>query len=189
MPYSPQFEAALIYALHLHADQNRKNSEIPYITHLMAVASLVAEFGGDEEQVIAALLHDAVEDQGGNPTLEAIRTRFGQRVARLVDGCTDSDVTPKPPWRQRKEDYIERVKTEEEDVLLVSAADKLHNSRTIVADLRQQGPAAFEKFRGGHDGTLWYYRTLLEVYRGRWEHAVLDELEVAVREMHRLADA
>jgi len=189
MSYSPRFKQAVDYAIDLHADQHRKATSIPYVTHLMSVAALVAEYGGTEDQVIAALLHDAVEDQGGAPRLEDVRRRFGQPVADIVQACTDTDQTPKPPWRERKEDYIAHLSHASPDVLLVSAADKLHNSRTIVADLRERGPDAFEIFTGRRDGTLWYYRSLVEVFESRFEGPIVAELARTVRQMHELADA
>lgn len=164
---SPLFTEALTYAAELHATQKRKGkgNNTPYIAHLMAVCALVLESGGDEEMAIAALLHDAVEDQGGKPTLEKIRQKFGDRVARIVDGCTDADTTPKPPWKQRKLDYLAHLPQAEPDVRLVSAADKLHNARAILMDYRQDGPKVWERFTGRRDGTLWYYNELAKFFR------------------------
>src|SRR5215471_14670277 len=122
-----RFEQALLFAARKHAGQSRKASHIPYVGHLMGVASLVLEAGGDEDLAIAALLHDVVEDCGGAPMLQEVRRRFGERVAKVVDGCTDSDADPKPPWRQRKQDYISHLKSADDDTRLVSAADKLNN--------------------------------------------------------------
>lgn len=184
MPYSERFEEALIYATRLHRDQHRKGSRVPYVTHLLAVAAIVGENAGTEEEVIAALLHDAVEDQGGPPTRAEIERRFGENVARIVDGCTDTDQIPKPPWRARKEAYIAHMRSAEPSVRLVSMADKLHNARSILADLKERGEAAWEKFSGGKEGSVWYYRTLADLYRavdGRplaFEFArVVDEIE------------
>src|SRR5215467_9429287 len=128
----PRFLRAFEFAAQSHAGQTRKASTIPYIAHLMGVASLVFEAGGDEDLAIAALLHDVVEDCGGAPMLKQIRRRFGSKVAKIVDGCTDAYETPKPPWRERKESYIQRLKSESPDTRLVSAADKLHNIRSII---------------------------------------------------------
>ncbi len=136
-----RFEDALAYAARLHAGQRRKGTDIPYVSHLLAVASLAIENGADEDEAIAALLHDAVEDQGGRRRLHAIRRRYGARVAELVAGCTDADVTPKPPWRQRKVRYLEHLRTASPSVRLVSACDKLHNARAILADYRRLGDA------------------------------------------------
>src|SRR5262245_39191214 len=125
MPYSPRFEEAFLHANRVHADQMRKVTQTPYVIHLLGVAALVGEYGGDEDQVIAALLHDAPEDQGGRAQLEEIHRTFGARVARIVEGCTDTFDDPKPPWRARKEAYIQHLATAPAEVLIVSAADKL----------------------------------------------------------------
>jgi (p)ppGpp synthase/HD superfamily hydrolase len=176
MLLTQRFKEALDYALELHGDQQRKGSDTPYIAHLLAVASLVLEDGGDEEQAIAALLHDAPEDQGGLDTLEAIRQRFGDRVADIVHGCTDTYEMPKPPWRQRKENYLEHLRMAPEDVRRVSLADKLHNARSILTDLLRSGEDVWARFNGGKEGTLWYYRSLLFVFRSRGELPLVTEL-------------
>src|SRR5439155_17493639 len=133
MPYSRRLQDALLYAAEVHVDQVRKGTDIPYVIHLLAVAALVGDYGGTEDQVIAALLHDAPEDQGGLARLEEIRQRFGDAVADIVQGCSDTFETPKPPWRKRKEDYLAHVKQAPMTIVLVSAADKVHNARTIVS--------------------------------------------------------
>lgn len=161
---SQRFEQACIYAIRLHAGQVRKRSEVPYIAHLMSVCALVLEAGGDEDQAIAALLHDAVEDQGGYETLDEIRKRFGNRVASIVEGCTDAFTSPKPAWRLRKERYLEHLQRADQDVLLVSIADKLHNARCILLDLKKDGEAVWARFNGGKEGTIWYYRSLVDIY-------------------------
>jgi (p)ppGpp synthase/HD superfamily hydrolase len=178
-----RFEDALRYAAHLHARQKRKGTPIPYVAHLLAVAGLVLENGGDEDQAIAALLHDAVEDQGGIPTLQEIRKRFGERVARIVDGCTDAYVHPKPPWRKRKEDYLAHLRLAEADVRLVSLADKLHNARSILRDLRRDGPQSLSRFNGGRSGTLWYYRSLVAIFQELDDSLMVAELAEAVDEI------
>ena len=188
MKLSQRFEQALIYAGQVHADQQRKGSGTPYIAHLLGTASLTLEYGGDEDQAIAALLHDAPEDQGGRERLEEIRAQFGERVAHIVEGCTDSWVKPKPPWRERKEKYIRHLPEAGEDVLLVSCCDKLYNTRAILRDLRRLGPAVWERFNGKRDGTLWYYRTLVETYRRITDMEVVEELARAVRALEALAD-
>ena len=155
MRLSPRFEEALLFAVRLHADQVRKESGIPYSAHLLSVAALVLEYGGDEDMAIAALLHDAIEDQGGAPTREAIRARFGDRVTAIVDGCTDAEIQPKPPWQARKEAYLAHLPTAPAEVRLVSAADKLHNARSVLADYRQVGRicgGAFGAARRGRSG-------------------------------------
>lgn len=182
----PRFLRAFLFAAEQHAGQARKASTIPYIAHLMGVASLVLEAGGDEDLAIAALLHDVVEDCGGAPMQKEVRRRFGKRVAKVVEGCTDTDTFPKPPWRQRKEDYIRHLKTADADTRLVSAADKVHNVRSVVTDYRHVGESIWSRFRGGREGTLWYYRALLnEFLRGK-PNRLVRELELAVRELEAL---
>jgi (p)ppGpp synthase/HD superfamily hydrolase len=185
-PLTPRFEEAFSYAHHLHASQKRKGTEIPYIAHLMSVSAMVIEDGGDEDQAIAGLLHDAVEDQGGQATLEEIRRRFGERVATIVESCTDADVIPKPPWRQRKEAYIAHVRTAPPEVRRVSSADKLHNARAILADFRREGDRLWERFNGGRDGTLWYYRALVQAFREAGPSQIVEELDRVVSELERL---
>lgn len=188
MPLTARFEQALQYASVLHGGQTRKGSGVPYVAHLLAVASLALEAGADEDEAIAALLHDAVEDCGGQPRLADLRCRFGDRVAEIVLECSDADTFPKPPWRGRKEAYIARLAAASPSARLVSACDKLHNARSIVADLRSIGEQVWEKFNGGKGGTLWYYETLVaEFRRTETPAAVVDELDRAVTEMRRLA--
>lgn len=184
---SPRFERALVLANRLHARQKRKGTEIPYVAHLMTVAGTVLEAGGDEDMAIAALLHDAVEDQGGQPTLRMIRQKFGKRVADIVAGCTDSDAVPKPPWRQRKETYIAHLRHAAPEVRLVSASDKLHNARAVLADYRRLGEALWPRFAGQRDGTLWYYRTLVDTFRAAGSNSVVDELGRVVAELEHWA--
>jgi (p)ppGpp synthase/HD superfamily hydrolase len=179
----PRFLRAFHFAAEKHAGQTRKASSIPYIAHLMGVASLVLEFGGDEDMAIAALLHDVVEDCGGAPMLKEVRRKFGRRVAKIVDGCTDSDTEPKPPWRERKESYIHHLKSADADTRLVSAADKLNNVRSILSDYREVGESIWSRFSGGPEGTLWYYRTLLEEFLRGKPNRLIRELELAVREL------
>jgi (p)ppGpp synthase/HD superfamily hydrolase len=156
------FESALKYASRLHAKQARKGSDAPYISHLLAVAAIALEHGATEKEAIAALLHDAVEDQGGQKTLDKIRRRYGKRVARIVAACSDTDELPKPPWRDRKEAFVERLRTEPYSVRLVVAADKLHNVRDVLRNYRIRGDDLWLQFKGGRDGTLWYYRAVVE---------------------------
>jgi len=182
-----RFEEAVVYAVRLHAQQKRKGTEIPYASHLFAVASLVLEDGGDEDLAIAALLHDAAEDQGGRPTLEQIHRRFGDRVAAIVLGCTDSEIEPKPPWRARKEAYVAHLRNAPRDVLRVSVADKLHNARSILADLKRHGGGLWSRFSGGRDGVLWYYRALVTAYQDAGVGFLADELHRVVSEIEALA--
>ncbi|MGC9527535.1 MAG: HD domain-containing protein [Limnospira sp.] len=188
MRLSDRFTEALTYATELHADQIRKGSGVPYVSHLLGVASLALEYGADEDEAIAALLHDAIEDQGGAPTGEEIRKRFGDRVLEIVEGCTDSHTTPKPPWRERKEAYIAHIPTASDSVRLVSACDKLYNARTILKDYRQIGEQLWERFTGRRDGTLWYYRSLVEAFRQARSTPVVEELERVVSELERLSE-
>lgn len=162
-----RFDAALLLASDLHRQQVRKESGVPYVSHLLAVCALALEFGADEDQAIAALLHDAVEDQGGLDTAARIRTRFGDRVAELVLALTDAVVVPKPPWRERKEVYLRHLAAAPAEVLLVSCCDKIHNARSIVQDHGQSGAALWSRFTGGRDGTLWYYRELAAIFARR----------------------
>jgi len=187
------FDRAVQYANRIHADQTRKGTDVPYMTHLLGVASLVLENGAQsEEEVIGALLHDAAEDQGGRPRLEDIREQFGEQVAHIVDACTDSYESPKPPWRERKEAYVTHVRElvereGEAPALRVSLADKLYNTRAILADVRESGDALFERFNGKKDGTIWYYAVLVDAFRG-FPNRMVGELEREVIELRRLAD-
>ena len=187
--YSERFTKAFAYAARLHARQTRKGTNKPYIGHLMSVASIVIAYGGDEEMAIAALLHDVVEDAGGEKRLREIRNKFGKRAARIVDGCTDTYKDPKPPWLQRKKDYIARVAGEAEDTRKVSAADKLSNVRDILEDVRAGGVKAFERFTGKKEGTLWYYRTLVQVFREAGTNPLVEELDRVVTELEKAANS
>jgi (p)ppGpp synthase/HD superfamily hydrolase len=187
LAYGEKFENALIYATQLHRDQTRKGSEVPYITHLLIVAAIVGENDGTENEVVAALLHDAPEDRGGKDRLEDIRARYGDEVAEIVDGCTDTYEDPKPEWRPRKEAYVAHVAEAPPSVRLVSAADKLHNARSILADLRAVGNELWDRFTGGREGTLWYYRALVEAYAGVGSNPIVEELDRVVREIEALA--
>ena len=182
-----RFHRAFLFAAEKHAGQARKTTTVPYIAHLMGVTATVLEFGGDEDLAIAALLHDVVEDCGGAPMLKEVRRRFGKRVAKIVDGCTDSDTYPKPPWRQRKEDYIRHLKTADADTRLVSAADKLNNVRSILADYREVGESIWARFNGGRDGTLWYYRALLDEFLRKKPNRLTRELELALGQLELAA--
>jgi (p)ppGpp synthase/HD superfamily hydrolase len=175
-----RFGQALLYAFQLHQQQQRKGSQTPYIAHLLGVASLVLEDGGTEDEAIAALLHDAAEDQGGKTTLEQIRWRFGEHVANIVDGCTDTYETPKPPWRPRKDDYLTHLRTASPSVWRVSLADKLHNARSILVDLRSQGRQVWQRFNGGEAGSLWYYRNLVQIFQELYRSGVVRSPMVAL---------
>ncbi len=178
-----RFDDALAFASALHRHQRRKGTAVPYVSHLMAVSGLVIEHGGTEDQAIAALLHDAAEDQGGEPTLRLIRDRYGDAVARIVADCTDAWTEPKPPWRRRKEDYIAALDGKPPSSLLVSLADKVHNARSIAADHAVLGDALWPRFTGGRDGTLWYYRALAEAFARLLPGRLAEELRASAAGM------
>jgi GTP pyrophosphokinase len=182
-----RYGEALQTAWRLHNGQLRKGTKIPYVSHLIAVSSIALEHGANEDEAIAALLHDAVEDAGGKPTLDMIRQRFGPAAADIVEGCTDSDVEPKPPWRARKEAYIAHLASASASVRLVSNSDKLHNARSILSDLRVHGPALWDRFTAPMEGTLWYYRSLVEAFAAHGRSALVDELDLTVQAIERLA--
>ncbi len=187
MAYSKRFDDALLYAAEVHRDQVRKGSGIPYVTHLLGVASIVGESGGSEDEVIAGLLHDAPEDHGGVGRLEEIRERFGEQVAEIVAGCTDTYEEQKPEWWGRKRAYITHLADASESVRLVSASDKLHNARAILADLRTLGEGLWGRFTGGRTGTLWYYRELVKTFQASGANAIVEELDRVVGEIEVLA--
>ena len=182
-----RFENALVFAAQLHREQRRKGSNVPYVSHLLAVAALVIEHGGDEDEAIAALLHDAIEDQGGPTARDRILRRFGEPVTRIVEGCSDSQTTPKPPWKERKRVYIAGIGEKSASVRLVSAADKLHNARCILSDYRTLGEEVWRRFEGGREGTLWYYGAVVEALIQAGRTPLVDELERVGGEIGRLA--
>lgn len=189
-----RFRDALVWAAELHEDQRRKGGNIPYVAHLIGVAAIVLEHGGDEDQAIGALLHDALEDQAHRMTPGEIRARFGERVERIVEACTDGDPEEQRDrdpvkWRVRKQKYIDEVATKPAEALLVSMADKLHNARAILEDYRELGDKLWPRFTAGRDGTLWYYRELLAAFRPRAENRLWQELDRTVAEIGRLAGA
>ncbi len=187
---SHRYDAALALAADLHRLQRRKGSDVPYLSHLLSVSALVIEIGGDEDQAIAALLHDAVEDQGGAATLALIGERFGPVVAAIVSDCTDADVIPKPPWRPRKEAYLAHLETAPAPSLLVSLADKTHNARAVITDGALVGRAVFDRFKSGRDGALWYYGRCADVFVKRVPDGapriLADELTRLVERMHAI---
>lgn len=184
MMLSPRFDKALKFAADRHRDHRRKGTDIPYISHLLGVASVVLEHGGNEDEAIGALLHDAVEDQ--KATLSEIRMLFGDPVAAIVAGCSDSDVEPKPPWRERKEAYIAHLATASSAVRLVSASDKLHNARAILRDYRDIREELWKRFNASREETLWYYRALIKAFRAFGDSSLVDELDRVVSEVERL---
>ena len=188
-----RFKQALVFAFDLHKKQLRKGpATLPYFLHLMSVSALVVENGGDENQAIAGLLHDAIEDQaisygGADKLRKEIKKRFGERVLEIVNACTDAESIPKPPWRERKKAYIDSIAREPEYVRLVSLADKVHNARAILSDYRVYGESVWERFVGKKEGSLWYYRSLADVFSRQGPEPLAGELERIVSEIERLA--
>lgn len=182
-----RFEKALLFAAQRHSKQKRKGTTVPYVSHLLAVSALVLEHGGSEEQAIAALLHDAVEDRAA--TLDEIRSRFGERVAKIVWGCSDTDEHPKPPWKARKTAYIEHLKSAALSQRLVSAADKLHNAQSILRDYRVEGERVWDRFNADKTQTLWYYEEVVKALRAHGSSPLVDELDRVVKEIRRLSGA
>ena len=187
MNYSSLIVDAVAFAHEIHADQSRKGSGVPYITHVMAVAAIVGEHGGDEDTFIAALLHDTVEDGDGYATLGRVRERFGQRVAGIVEACTDAYEKPKPKWRERKEKFIASMHGAPPEVKLVVAADKLHNICATIGDYNALGDEVWLRFTGRRDGTLWYYAAVAHALATGWDHPLANDLTSAVEELHRVA--
>ena len=164
---SPLLTDAFEFAEEIHREQRRKKTDAPTLSHLMGVAALVMENGGDEDQAIAALLHDGPEDCGGQVVLDRIRDRFGDRVAAIVEDCTDTLEIPKPPWEPRKRQYLAHLREVPDETLLVSISDKVHNARSILEGYRQEGEAFWSRFTATREQTLWYYDTLLEIFQQR----------------------
>lgn len=180
-----RFDEAFAYAHAAHVAQLRKGSGTPYIGHLMGVASIVIDDGGSEDEAIAALLHDAAEDAGGRTRLDDIRARFGEAVARIVEDCSDAWTTPKPPWAERKQQYVQHARTLPASSLRVSAADKVHNAYAILRDLRKIGDKVWERFSAGADDVLAYYQSLVRAYREAGGGHLVDELDRIVRGIER----
>ncbi len=188
-PLSGRFDAALAYAIRAHEGQFRKGTRVPYISHVLGVCSLVLEDGGSEEEAVAALLHDVVEDAGGAAALEQIKHRFGPRIAGFVEALSDTDTVDKPPWKERKTAYIAHLREAGPEVLRVSCADKLHNARSILLDYRSHGEALWSRFNAdaGGDDVLWYYEELVNVFRGKGGGRLVEELARVVEEIARLS--
>ena len=188
MQLSPQFEKALTYATRIHGGQLRKKTRIPYIAHILGVSAISMEYGANETEAIAALLHDAVEDCGGAKRLRDIERKFGKKVARIVDGCTDTDRTPKPPWLERKKAYIAHVRHAPMPTKLVSASDKLHNVRAILMDYRKEGERLWSRFNAGKHGALWYYRSLVNAFTGKRIEPLVQELNRTLTQLEFLSN-
>jgi (p)ppGpp synthase/HD superfamily hydrolase len=182
---TPRFDEAFRYAHDVHGAQTRKGTGSPYVSHLMGVTSLVLDDGGNEDEAIAALLHDAAEDHGGRDRLEDIRTRFGDAVAKIVEDCTDSWSEPKEPWLERKQAYIQHARHLSGSSLRVSAADKVHNAYAILRDLRNFGERVFERFQATPDDVVAYYESLVRAYREAGGGLLVDELDRIVRGIQR----
>lgn len=184
----PRFEGAFLLASKLHARQIRKTNGVPYLSHLLSVTALVLQDGGNEDEAIAALLHDAPEDQGGEETLALIREQFGANVAQIVEECSDTFAVPKPPWRARKQAHIIRLKSASPSIHRVMLADKLHNSRALLRQLRLDGQAAWGNFKGGKRGTLWYLQTMRQVLGEHNQGYLWEEFGRTLEEIERLTE-
>ena len=183
-----RFDQALLMASSAHRTQLRKGTQIPYVSHLLAVTSLVLEMGGTEDEAIGALLHDLVEDAGGRAALEEIRAAFGDDVARIVDANSDAYELPKPEWTTRKKDYVAAIAHKRPDELRVSLADKLHNGRAILLDFRTHGDELWQRFSGrGAAPILWYYRALHSAFVARADTLGADA-QPALEELGRVVD-
>jgi (p)ppGpp synthase/HD superfamily hydrolase len=184
--YGPRLDLALAYVAEAFRGQTRKGTRIPYLAHLLQVMVTVAEHGGDEDQLVAALLHDTLEDVEGASAL-SLERQFGARVVSLVLALSDTTLRPKPPWRERKLAYIERLRHEGPDLKLISAADKLHNLESIVRDYENVGEALWTRFQGGREGTLWYYREVVAALEQGWAHPLLGRLRERLLTLHTMA--
>jgi (p)ppGpp synthase/HD superfamily hydrolase len=187
-----RFESALVYANQVHQGQQRKGTLIPYMAHILGVAAIALEYGADEDEAVGALLHDAAEDGGGEARLAEIRARFGDAVGDIVLGCSDSLVEhpeEKLPWRDRKESYLAHLEGASKPVCLVSAADKLHNVRSIIRDLRHHGDDVWQRFQGKREGTLWYYEAVADALSRRYRSPLTRDLLREVGELLSLAQS
>jgi (p)ppGpp synthase/HD superfamily hydrolase len=190
-PYSERLIRAMAVAAQIHAVQKKRGTSVPYLSHLLGTCSIALDHGADEDEAIAALLHDAIEDGDPIEAAKATVGSFGPKVLRIVEGCSDSESRPKPPWIERKAAYIARIPEEDRSVLLVSASDKLHNTRAILSDLRVIGDSVWVRFNAPREQTLWYYRSLVTFYRGNPNHhrELVDELDRTVSQTNRLVVA
>jgi (p)ppGpp synthase/HD superfamily hydrolase len=182
-----RFQDALAYTAAAHAHQTRKGKDTPYLAHPLGVCARVIEAGGDEDQAIAALLHDTAEDQGGRERLADIERRYGARVAGMVEALSDTLEEPKPPWRARKEAHLAHLDDAPADVLLVAVADKLYNVDSINQDLRVDGDAIWSRFTAGKDPTIWYFRKLAALFARRLPGPLTDQYQRAVDGLRMLA--
>lgn len=187
---SSRFADALAFAFEVHREQTKKGSSVSYISHLLEVTGTVLTYGGDEDEAIAALLHDSVEDHSDIVSFASLSKRFGARVAAIVESCSDTSVSPKPPWKSRKQHYIEHLHSADESVMIVSAADKLSNARAVIKDFRELGDRVWTRFNAGKDDQLWYYRSVTVVLMQRGQgtrvQPLIEELSRAVRKLESL---
>jgi (p)ppGpp synthase/HD superfamily hydrolase len=183
---SVRLTSAFSLAVELHGDHIRKGTGVPYLTHLMMVSAMVGEYGGDEDLMIAALLHDALEDRPELISLPEIVHRFGWRVGRVVEGCSDCQSKPKPPWEQRKRAFLDRLRTESADVKLVAAADKLHNANTLLRDAQHMGDDLWRRFNAPKDKQCWYLRSCVVALKDGWWNDILTALDETVTGLETL---
>lgn len=186
---SERFVGAMELANELHGDQIRKGTTVPYISHLLIVSGMVLQHGGNEDEAIGALLHDSVEDCGGKPVMVKIRKRFGDKIADLVDGCSETDIQPKPPWLERKKDYIENIKSAIPSVRLITCADKIHNASSIISEYRKVGEKVWDRFKANKNETLWFYSSFVAAMQEAGENRpILNELVLVVNELKELIE-
>lgn len=178
-----RFEQALLFALRIHAGQLRKGSRAPYYSHLLGVASLVLEDGGSETEAIAALLHDAAEDGAGQQTLDEIRVQFGDVIAEIVLDCSDTLENPKPPWKARKQAHIDHLQTCRPESVNIKLADNVHNASNLLRSLHESGPEVWVDFKGGKEGTLWYYKQMHRVFCQTRNGFLVDEFARLISEI------
>lgn len=182
-----RFEQAFVYAHRLHATQLRADGKTPYIAHLMSVAALVLEIGGDEDEAIAALLHDAIEDQGGEKIRQSIQQEFGDRVTQIVAGCTEMAQYPPLSWYERKQQYLEHLRHASPSVRRVVLADKLHNVRSLLASLSEEGAEVWHHFNSEQAETLWFYRAVWSVLQEREENYWIQLYSQVLGELERIS--
>jgi (p)ppGpp synthase/HD superfamily hydrolase len=185
-PLSKRFDEALVLASSLHRTQTRKASGVPYVAHLLGVASLVLEEGGSEDMAIAALLHDAAEDQGGEETLAGITAAFGAEIARWIRQASDAFAHPKPPWDARKLQHLAEIPLADPEARLIMLADKVYNARSILADHARVGAQVWARFSVPRERTLWYYEALLDVFDRGLSPVLYDALTACVSRMKEL---
>ncbi len=182
-----RFEQALSLAIQVHANQRRKDSGAPYIAHVLGVTALVLEDGGSEDEAIAALLHDSAEDQGGEEMLATIRAKFGEKIAAIVDECSDTLEMPKPPWQARKQNHLARLEHASPEAIRVMAADKVYNSRNLLRGLLERGDTIWENFKGGRDGTLWYFKQMHNILNKIHPGYLTNELFRAIEDIELIS--